>query len=117
MQLSCRIWAHALIREQRYRPGTRIPSPQVALVNNESELATAMVKAQLEKTLLGAVARHIRLVLKPTGAFVDVSLDLQLLERLQIDVSAFTVQREIVAQRKLKLSFEQVRWEGPASSL
>lgn len=72
-----------------------------------------MVKAQLEKTLLGAICSHIRLVLRPTGAFVDVALDLKLLESLQLEVSAFTVQKEIVAQRKLKLSFDQVRWAAP----
>ena len=82
----------------------------MALINDQSELATRMVKAQLEKTLLGAVCAHIRLVLRPTGAFVEVVLDLKLLESLQLEVSAFTVQREIVAQRKLKLSFDQVRW-------
>lgn len=49
-------------------PPTTHPSsrpPQVALTVNNDIRAARLVKGRLEKTLLGQVARHIRVVLKP----------------------------------------------------
>ena len=79
-------------------------------MNDRSEVGTRMVKAQLEKAALGELARHIQLVVRPGAAMIDIRLDLGRLARLQLAVSPHDVQRAIVAQRKLKLSFEQVRW-------
>ena len=81
---------------------------QVALINDSSELATRMVKAQLEKTLLGTLCSSMSLVMRPGSACVDIVLDLPLIEQLQLRVDPHDVQRAIVAQRKLKLAWEQV---------
>ena len=82
---------------------------QVALINDSSELATRMVKAQLEKTLLGTLCLSMSLVMRPGSAFVDIVLDLPLIEQLQLRIDPISVRRAIVAQRKLKLAFDQVR--------
>ncbi len=82
---------------------------QVALINDSSELATRMVKAQLEKTLLGTLCQSMSLVMHPGSAFVDIVLDLPLIEQLQLRIDPISVRRAIVAQRKLKLAFDQVR--------
>ena len=82
---------------------------QVALINDSSELATRMVKAQLEKTLLGTLCQSMSLVMQPGAAFVDIVLDLPLIEQLQLRIDPISVRRAIVAQRKLKLAFDQVR--------
>ena len=81
---------------------------QVALINDSSELATRMVKAQLEKTLLGTLCQSMSLVMRPGAAFVDIVLDLPLIEQLQLRIDPISVRRAIVAQRKLKLAFDQV---------
>ena len=82
---------------------------QVALINDASELATRMVKAQLEKTLLGTLCSSMSLVMRPGGACVDIVLDLPLIERLQLRIDPHLVRLAVVAHRKLKLAYEQVR--------
>ena len=88
----------------------------MALINDSSELATRMVKAQLEKTLLGTLCQSMSLVMRPSSAFVDIVLDLPLIEQLQLRIDPLDVRRAIVAQRKLKLAWDQVKC-GPAIGL
>ena len=87
----------------------------MALINDASELATRMVKAQLEKTLLGTLCSSMSLVMRPGGACVDIALDLPLIERLQLHIDPHLVRLAIVAHRKLKLAWEQVRCGRPAA--
>ncbi|EIE19808.1 beta and beta-prime subunits of DNA dependent RNA-polymerase [Coccomyxa subellipsoidea C-169] len=83
------------------------PVMNVTLEVANSEAAARMVKARLERTALGQVAKRIRAVLKPSlthqvGAFVEIRLDKVVIQALQLDINAHTVRDAIVAS-KLKV--------------
>ncbi|CAL8471480.1 g11022 [Coccomyxa elongata] len=88
------------------------PVMNVTLEVNNSEAAARMVKARLERTALGQVAKRIRAVLAPSlthqvGAYVDVRLDKDVIQALQLDINAYTVRNAIVAS-KLKVKAPQI---------
>ncbi|KAG2499255.1 hypothetical protein HYH03_002834 [Edaphochlamys debaryana] len=109
------------------------PIMKVALAVDHDVKAARLVKGRLEKTMLGQIARHIKIVLKPgrtahaeedplggTGAYgggprgygeacISIRLDMNAIEALQLDVDGHTVKHSILAAPKLKLKETHVR--------
>ena len=83
---------------------------QVELAVNNSETAARMVKAKIEKTVLGQVAAHIKAVLQPTAGFVSICLDLVAINRLQLIITPRSVALALLKHSKLKLKADMIRY-------
>ena len=82
---------------------------QVELAVNNRETAARMVKAKIEKTVLGQVAAHIKAVLQPTAGFVSICLDLDAINRLQLIINPRSVALALLKHSKLKLKADMIR--------
>lgn len=80
------------------------------LAVSNSETAARMVKAKLEKTVLGQVASHIKAVLQPTAGFVSICLDLKAINRLQLIINPRSVALALLKHSKLKLKADMIRY-------
>ncbi|GIL99158.1 hypothetical protein Vretimale_4372 [Volvox reticuliferus] len=110
------------------------PIMKVALAVDNDVKAARLVKGRLEKTTLGQVARHIKIVLRPgragvdpmatdshgTGAYgggprlhgeavISIRLDMTAIDALQLDIDGHTVKHSILGTPKLKLKEVHVR--------
>nr|WCZ58477.1 RNA polymerase III subunit RPC1 [Andalucia godoyi] len=90
------------------------------LVDSKNERAARVVKARLEKTLLGQVCEYMREVYTPGQCYVSIKLDGHALSALMLeDLSADDVRQAIIAHPKLassskmKLKDRHVRVYGP----
>lgn len=83
---------------------------QVELAVRHSEKAARMVKAKIEKTVLGQVAAHIKAVLQPTAGFVSICLDLIAINRLQLIINPRSVALALLKHSKLKLKADMIRY-------
>ena len=83
---------------------------QVELAVSNSETAARMVKAKIEKTVLGQVAAHIKAVLQPTAGFVSICLDLEAINRLQLIITPRSVALALLKHTKLKLKADMIRY-------
>lgn len=77
---------------------------------SNSETAARMVKAKIEKTVLGQVAAHIKAVLQPTAGFVSICLDLEAINRLQLIITPRSVALALLKHTKLKLKADMIRY-------
>ena len=84
---------------------------QVELAVRNSEKAARMVKAKIEKTVLGQVAAHIKAVLQPTAGFVSICLDLNAINRLQLIINPRSVALALLKHSKLKLKADMIRYQ------
>ena len=73
------------------------------------ETNARMVKARLEKTVLGQVAAHIKAVLQPQASFISICLDLDVIAKLQLAVTPQSVGKALLKHSKLKLKTEHIR--------
>eukprot|EP00771_Trimastix_marina_P001892 gnl/Trimastix_PCT/3001.p1 GENE.gnl/Trimastix_PCT/3001~~gnl/Trimastix_PCT/3001.p1 ORF type:complete len:1478 (+),score=447.35 gnl/Trimastix_PCT/3001:86-4519(+) len=73
------------------------------LVSNRDIKAASIVRSRIEKTTLGEICASIKEVYRSNSCYVSVRLDLDLIERLHIDIDALSVRHAILQQcRKLK---------------
>ncbi|KAK9865213.1 hypothetical protein WJX84_010418 [Apatococcus fuscideae] len=79
------------------------PIMTVKLAGDGSQAAARLVKARLERSQLGQVCKHIKAVLQPGHAHVAVRLDMRLISKLSLDVTAMDVKCKILEHSKLKL--------------
>jgi len=93
-----------------------ISALQVELAVSNSETAARMVKAKIEKTVLGQVASHIKAVLQPTAGFVSICLDLEAINRLQLIITPRSVALALLKHTKLKVKADMIRYH-PFGSL
>ena len=82
---------------------------QVELAVNNNESAARIVKAKIEKTVLGQVAAHIKAVLQPNAGFVSICLDLGAINRLQLIINPRSVALALLKHSKLKLKADNIR--------
>ncbi|CAK0785283.1 hypothetical protein CVIRNUC_008489 [Coccomyxa viridis] len=80
------------------------PVMKVTLEVNSSEAAARIVKARLERTMLGQVAKRIRATLRPVsvlaaGAVIRIHLDREAIEALQLGIDASSVRASILASK------------------
>lgn len=91
---------------------TNISTPIITakLIFDSDPVAARIVKGRIEHTKLGGLARTIREVFRKNDAYVEVVLDLDLIERLHLDVSVSSVRQSILdsTQPRLKLKPQQV---------
>ncbi|KAJ4819747.1 DNA-directed RNA polymerase subunit [Rhynchospora pubera] len=88
-----------------------ISTPMITamLSNDKDELSARMVKSSIEKTVLGEVVDSIKVVLKAGQPYVDVKLDMKIIDSLHMRISGETVQQSILKHPKIKLKAEHVR--------
>lgn len=82
------------------------------LVNDDDEIAARVVKGRIEKTRLADVACFIEDVYKDNLAYLSVKLDLDAIEKLQLELTVETVARALAAAPKLKILASDVSIAG-----
>ncbi|CAG9460748.1 unnamed protein product [Pedinophyceae sp. YPF-701] len=88
------------------------PIIEAHLAVNDQESAARAVQSRLERTLLGQVARTMRVIAGTNDAHLLIELCEVTVARLRLSVSSLTVRAAILAS-KLKLKPEMVRIVGP----
>ncbi|KAG9291493.1 hypothetical protein G9A89_021912 [Geosiphon pyriformis] len=73
------------------------------LVSDDNVTAARIVKARLETTYLGEVAKSIEEVYKAEESFLTITLDLEAIQKLQLETTIYQIAQAIVKTRKLKL--------------
>ena len=86
-----------------------MPDLQAELAVDNNETSARMVKARLEKTVLGQVTAHIKAVLQPAASFISIRLDLEVIAKLQLTVTPHSVGTALLKHSKLKLKTENIR--------
>ena len=61
------------------------------------------------------MAEYIKEVYNPGGCYISVKLDMEAVQALQLEITAESVQRSILAMPRTKLK-EQVSYNPPSSS-
>eukprot|EP00252_Welwitschia_mirabilis_P019861 TRINITY_DN4707_c0_g1_i3.p1 TRINITY_DN4707_c0_g1~~TRINITY_DN4707_c0_g1_i3.p1 ORF type:complete len:1280 (+),score=267.36 TRINITY_DN4707_c0_g1_i3:562-4401(+) len=84
------------------------PIVTAKLVCDNDVKAARIVKGRIEKTVLGEVAKSIKIVLKSGQAVISVKLDMKRIDSLQLEITAFTV-AEAILNSKLKLKQQHLR--------
>ncbi|CAI9301114.1 unnamed protein product [Lactuca saligna] len=89
----------------------KISTPVITakLRTNDNVSFARLVKGKMERTLLGQVAKSIKLVLGLRSASIVVSLDKKTIEALQLNINAYTVQDSILKTPKIKLKENHIR--------
>ncbi|AOA70277.1 RNA polymerase III subunit C160, part of core enzyme [Komagataella phaffii GS115] len=84
------------------------PIINAVLVNEDDERAARVVKGRIEKTILQDVVYYIQDVYKENQAYLQVKVDLETIERLQLELNIDEIRLAIVKAPKLKLALEDV---------
>ncbi|CAN3363314.1 DNA-directed RNA polymerase III subunit RPC1 [Diutina catenulata] len=74
------------------------------LVNEDDEIAARVVKGRIEKTLLSDVAFSISDVYKNNMAYLSVQIDLETIDKLQLELTMDQIAAAIAKAPKLKIS-------------
>ncbi|XYA00990.1 DNA-directed RNA polymerase III subunit [Meyerozyma guilliermondii] len=82
------------------------------LVNDDDEIAARVVKGRIEKTLLEDVAFFIEDVYKDNLAYLSVKIDLDTIEKLQLELTIESIAHAIVTAPKLKIVASDVSIAG-----
>lgn len=62
----------------------------------DSKIAARIVKAGIEKTTLGEVAKYFKEVYSPNGCYISIELDMDAIVQLKLNVDIFTVRHAIL---------------------
>jgi len=73
------------------------------LVNDDDEIAARVVKGRIEKTLLEDVAFFIEDVYKNNMAYLSIKIDLNTIEKLQLELNIESIAHSIANAPKLKI--------------
>ena len=87
-----------------------ISTPVITCIlnNNRSEMAARIAKAKVEKTYLRDIMSYIEEVQRPAGGYIQFRIDLDLIQRLGLEVKITDVKKAILKHRGLKLPTESV---------
>ncbi|KAL4189457.1 hypothetical protein AMTRI_Chr08g165460 [Amborella trichopoda] len=80
------------------------PIITATLVCDNDEKSARIVKGRIEKTLLGEVAKTVKISVTPTQASINITLDMKRIEALQMAIDAKTVADSISENLKAKVS-------------
>ncbi|XP_071725233.1 LOW QUALITY PROTEIN: DNA-directed RNA polymerase III subunit 1-like [Rutidosis leptorrhynchoides] len=75
----------------------------------ESENAARMVKGRIENTVLGQVAKSIKIVMTTRSASIVITLDMKIVEDACLYIDADTVRQSILSTLKTKLKPQNIR--------
>ncbi|KAK7467362.1 DNA-directed RNA polymerase III subunit C1 (rpo31) [Stygiomarasmius scandens] len=78
------------------------------LVTADSEPSARIVKGRLEKTLLGDVASVLEEAWAPDYTYVGIIVDMDAIQKLQLELTLDDVKWAIVAAKKLKIKQESI---------
>ncbi|MFS7953564.1 putative DNA-directed RNA polymerase [Helianthus anomalus] len=89
----------------------KISTPVITakLRTNDNISYAKLVKGQMERTLLGQVAKSIKLVLGLRSASIVITLDKSTIQALQLSVDAHTVKESILKTPKIKLKEHHIK--------
>ncbi|PHU11107.1 hypothetical protein BC332_18037 [Capsicum chinense] len=82
------------------------------LLSSSNLTVARMIKARIEKTLLGQVAKSIKIVMASRLASIVISLDMETIQVSQLCIDAYTVKQSILTS-KLKVKEHQVKVLNP----
>ncbi|XP_073009025.1 DNA-directed RNA polymerase III subunit 1 isoform X1 [Typha latifolia] len=85
------------------------PIITATLLSDRDVLSARIVKSSIEKTVLGEVAKTVKIVLKSSQPYITVQLDMDRIEALHMRISSETVQLSILNHPKIKLKPEHIR--------
>lgn len=87
-----------------------INTPIIAakLVSEKSEQAARIVKGRIEKTYLGDVASVIEEVWSASHTYLSVHIDMEAIQKLQLEVTLDDIKRAIVAMPRMKMKEERI---------
>ncbi|XP_008465290.3 DNA-directed RNA polymerase III subunit 1 [Cucumis melo] len=88
----------------------RISTPIVtaALTHDDNVNIARMVKARIEKTNLGQIAKCIQIVMSSRSALIEIKLDMEKIRDAELYVDANVVKQAILVTPKLKLKHEHI---------
>lgn len=66
------------------------------LERDDNKVAARIVKAGIEKTTLGEVARYMKEVYSATSSYISIALDMDAIEQLKLNVDIYTVRNAIL---------------------
>jgi len=76
------------------------PIITTTLVNEEEVMSARIVKGRLETTLLGDISKYIKEVYSPKGCYLSIKLDLDVIEKLKLELSIDQIIQSILKTRK-----------------
>ncbi|CAG8437968.1 16808_t:CDS:10 [Acaulospora morrowiae] len=79
------------------------------LVNDTNVKSARIVKGRLETTYLGDVAKYIDEIYERETSFLAIKIDLEAIQKLQLETNMKEIARSIVNDRKLKLEIQGIR--------
>ncbi|CAG8479721.1 17381_t:CDS:10 [Racocetra fulgida] len=79
------------------------------LVNDSDVKSARIVKGRLETTYLGDIAKYIDEIYERDSCYLAIKLDLDAIQKLQLETSIKEIARAIVNDRKLKLEIQGIR--------
>ncbi|KAG0679034.1 DNA-directed RNA polymerase III subunit C1 (rpo31) [Kluyveromyces marxianus] len=84
------------------------PIINAVLVNDNDERAARVVKGRVEKTLLSDVAYYVQDIYKDNMAFLQIKIDLETIEKLQLELTLEDIVVAIAKAPKLKISTNDI---------
>ncbi|KAH9661160.1 DNA-directed RNA polymerase III subunit 1 [Citrus sinensis] len=89
----------------------RISTPIITaeLECNDNENAARVVKGRIEKTLLGQVAKSIKIVMTSRLASIVIALDMETIQDAHLCINADIVKESIVQTPKIKLKQQHIK--------
>ncbi|CCF58150.1 hypothetical protein KAFR_0D05030 [Kazachstania africana CBS 2517] len=88
------------------------PIINAVLVNNNDERAARVVKGRVEKTMLSDVAYYIQDVYKDNLSFLQIRIDLNTIEKLQLELTIEDIAVALTKAPKLKIQASDVSIAG-----
>lgn len=88
------------------------PIINAVLVNDDEEIAARVAKGRIEKTLLEDVAFYIEDVYKDNLCYLSIKIDLETIEKLQLELTIDNIAVAIANAPKLKISQSDVSISG-----
>ncbi|CAG8530365.1 3760_t:CDS:10 [Cetraspora pellucida] len=79
------------------------------LVNDSDVKSARIVKGRLETTYLGDIAKYIDEIYERDSCYLAIKLDLDAIQKLQLETNIKEIARAIVNDRKLKLEIQGIR--------
>ncbi|CAG8468336.1 8399_t:CDS:10 [Diversispora eburnea] len=83
------------------------------LVNDTDVKSARIVKGRLETTYLGEIAKYIDEMYERESSFLAIKIDLDAVQKLQLETNIKEIARAIVNDRKLKLEISGIRISLP----
>ncbi|KAF0416431.1 beta and beta-prime subunits of DNA dependent RNA-polymerase [Gigaspora margarita] len=79
------------------------------LVNDSDVKSARIVKGRLETTYLGDIAKYIDEIYERDSCYLAIKLDLDAIQKLQLETNIKEISRAILNDRKLKLEIQGIR--------